>query len=147
MSAARHAMRQGTVATTAWLALAAGCDRPGSAPQPDAARNPASASVVAAASAVAVAVAPAVASSAPTNDQSTSTGALPPDVLAFKIQRDSCDHFRGEDGYNAERREFLARALARSCTGTDQALALLRQRYSANAAVMTALKDYEDRIE
>ena len=137
-------MRQGTVATTAWLALAAGCDRPGSAPQPDAARNPASASVVA--SAVAV-VAPAPASSAPTNDQSTSTGALPPDVLAFKIQRDSCDYFRGEDGYNAERREFLARALARSCTGTDQALALLRQRYSANAAVMTALKDYEDRIE
>ena len=139
MSAARHAMRQGTVATAAWLALAAGCDRPGSAPQPDAARNPASASVVAAA--------PAVASSAPINDQSPSTGALPADVLAFKIQRDSCDHFRGEDGYNAERREFLARALARSCTGTDQALALLRQRYSANAAVMTALKDYEDRIE
>ena len=132
-------MRQGTVATAAWLALAAGCDRPGSAPQPDAARNPASASVVAAA--------PAVASSTPINDQSTSTGALPPEVLAFKIQRDSCDHFRGEDGYNAERREFLARALARSCTGTDQALALLRQRYSAIAAVMTALKDYEDRIE
>lgn len=137
MSAARHAMRQGTVATAAWLALAAGCDRPGSAPQPDAARNPASA----------VAVAPAVASSTPINDQSTSTGALPPDVLAFKIQRESCDHFRGEDGYNAERREFLARALARSCTGTDRALALLRQRYSTNAAVMTALKDYEDRIE
>ena len=132
-------MRQGTVATAAWLALAAGCDRPGSAPQPDAARNPASASVVAAASAVA--------SSAPINDQSPSTGALPADVLAFKIQRDSCDHFRGEDGYNAERREFLARALARSCTGTDQALALLRKRYSAIAAVMTALKDYEDRIE
>ena len=137
MSAARHAMRQGTVATAAWLALAAGCDRPGSAPQPDAARNPASA----------VAVAPAVASSTPINDQSPSTGALPPDVLAFKIQRESCDHFRGEDGYNAERREFLARALARSCTGTDRALALLRQRYSTNAAVMTALKDYEDRIE
>ena len=138
-------MRQGTVATAAWLALAAGCDRPGSAPQPDAARNPASASVVAAASAVAVA--PAVASSTPINDQSTPTGALPAEVLAFKIQRDSCDHFRGEDGYNAERREFLARALARSCTGTDRALALLRQRYSTNAAVMTALKDYEDRIE
>ena len=138
-------MRHGTVATAAWLALAAGCDRPGSAPQPDAAPSPASASasVVAAASAVT----PAVVSSAPIHEQSTSTGALPPDVLAFKIQRVSCDHFRGEDGYNAERREFLARALARSCTGTDQALAQLRQRYSANAAVLTALKDYEDRIE
>ena len=135
MSAALHAMRHWTVATAAWLALAAGCDRPGSAPKPDAARSPASASAVA------------VASSAPINGQAASTGALPPDVLAFKIQRDSCDYFRGEDGYNAERREFLARALARSCTGTDQALALLRQRFSANAAVVTALKDYEDRIE
>ncbi len=138
-------MRHRTVATVAWLALAAGCDRPGSAPQPDAARSTASASAVAVAAASAVT--PAVASSAPISDPSTSTGALPPDALAFKIQRDSCDHFRGEDAYNAERREFLARALARSCTGTDQALALLRQRYTANSAVMTALKDYEDRIE
>ena len=142
-------MRHWSVATAAWLALAAGCDRPGSAPQPDAARSPASASasVVASVLAAASAVAPAVVSSAPLNDQSTSTGALPPDVLAFKIQRDSCDHFRGEEGYNAERREFLAKALARSCTGTDRALAQLRQRFSANAAVMAVLKDYEDRIE
>ena len=139
MSAALHAMRHWSVATAAWLALAAGCDRPGSAPKPDAARSPAVASAAASASAEA--------SSAPINGQAALTGALPPDVLTFKIQRDSCDHFRGEDGYNAERREFLAKALARSCTGTDQALALLRQRFSTNAAVMTALKDYEDRIE
>ena len=137
----------------AWLALAAGCDRPGSAPEPDTSRSPASAPTSASASAsasaiaVAVAVAVAAAPSAPVKALAASTEALPPEVLTFKIQRDSCDHFRGEEGYNAERRDFLAKALARSCTGTDQALAQLRQRFSANAAVMTVLKDYEDRIE
>ena len=131
-------MRRWTVATVAWLALAAGCDRPGSAPPPDPARSPAS---------VAVAVAVAVAPSAPANGQAASSDPLPPEVLAFKNQRDSCDHFRGEEGYNAERRDFLAKALARSCAGTDRALADLRQRFTANAAVMAALKDYEDRIE
>ena len=99
------------------------------------------------ASASAAAIAVAAAPSAPAKAQAASTDALPPEVLTFKIQRDSCDHFRGEEGYNAERRDFLAKALARSCTGTDQALAQLRQRFSANAAVMTVLKDYEDRIE
>ena len=135
----------------AWLALAAGCDRPGSAPEPDTSHSPASAPTSAptsaSASAIAVAVAVAAAPSAPVKAQAASTDALPPEVLTFKIQRDSCDHFRGEEGYNAERRDFLAKALARSCTGTDQALAQLRQRFSANAAVMTVLKDYEDRIE
>ena len=142
-------MRHWTVAMVAWLALAAGCDRPGSAPEPDTSRSPASAptSASASASAIAVAVAVAAAPSAPVKAQAASTEALPPEVLTFRIQRDSCDHFRGEEGYNAERRDFLAKALARSCTGTDQALAQLRQRFSANAAVMTVLKDYEDRIE
>ena len=138
-------MRHWTVAMVAWLALAAGCDRPRSAPEPDTSRSPASTSASASATAVAVAVA--AAPSAPVPAQAASTEALPPEVLTFKIQRDSCDHFRGEEGYNAERRDFLAKALARSCTGTDQALAQLRQRFSANAAVMTVLKDYEDRIE
>ena len=72
---------------------------------------------------------------------------LPPEVLAFKRKRDDCDHFRGEEGYDAERRAFLAAALARSCTGTDQALAALRQQHAANPAVIAQLKAYEDRIE
>ena len=72
---------------------------------------------------------------------------LPPEVLAFKRKRDDCDHFRGEEGYDAERRAFLTKALARSCTGTDQALAALRQQHAANPAVIAALQGYEDRIE
>ena len=38
-------------------------------------------------------------------------------------------------------------ALARSCAGTDKALAALRQRYQAQPARLDALKAYEDRIE
>lgn len=73
--------------------------------------------------------------------------ALPAEVLAFIAQRESCDHFRGEEGYDAERRAFLAKALAKTCTGTDRALAALRERFAAQPAVLAALKDFEVRIE
>ena len=73
--------------------------------------------------------------------------ALPAEVLAFKAQREACDHFRGEEGYDAERRAFLAQALAKTCTGTDRALAALRERFAAQPAVLAALKDFEVRIE
>ena len=78
---------------------------------------------------------------------SATAAALPAEVLAFIAQRESCDHFRGEEGYDAERRAFLAKALAKTCTGTDRALAALRERFAAQPAVLAALKDFEDRIE
>ena len=78
---------------------------------------------------------------------SSPAASLPPEVLAFKLKRDDCDHFRGEDATDAERRKFLAAALALSCTGTDQALAGLRQRHAGDAAAIAALKDYDDKIE
>ena len=73
--------------------------------------------------------------------------ALPAEVQAFIAQRESCDHFRGEEGYDAERRAFLAKALDKTCTGTDRALAALRERFAAQPAVLAALKDFEVRIE
>ncbi|MCC2976434.1 hypothetical protein LK533_07075 [Sphingomonas sp. PL-96] len=76
------------------------------------------------------------------------TGAkLPADVVAFRERRDECDHFRGEDPYDAERAAFLSEALARTCTGTDAELKALRARYAANAAILAALADYEDEAE
>jgi hypothetical protein len=73
--------------------------------------------------------------------------ALPAAVIAFREQRDQCDHFRGEEAADPQRAAFLAAALARTCTGTDAALAGLRQRYRQDPAALAALKDYEDRIE
>jgi hypothetical protein len=76
-----------------------------------------------------------------------SPGALPQDVAAFVADRDACDHFRGEEPYDAKRAAFLASALERLCTGSDRKLAALRARYAADARILARLADYEDRIE
>ena len=78
-------------------------------------------------------------------DKKTSSG-LPPDVANFMERRDLCDHFRGEDPYNEERRKFLEENLKKYCTGTDKELASLKAKHN-NAAVLKALANYEERIE
>ena len=72
---------------------------------------------------------------------------LPADIVAFRERRDACDHFRGEDAYDAKRAAFLAAEVARTCTGSDRALADLRKHYASDARALAALKDYEDKIE
>jgi hypothetical protein len=91
---------------------------------------------------------PMSAASAPAaSARSVAAAALPQEVLAFRAQRDQCDHFRGEEGYDAQRAAFLAAELARTCTGTDATLAALRERYRQDPSALAALKDYEDTIE
>ncbi|MGV3769389.1 MAG: hypothetical protein ACO1NM_05120 [Sphingobium phenoxybenzoativorans] len=72
---------------------------------------------------------------------------FPPAVTAFMIDRDGCDHFRGEEAYDADRAAFLEENLRQLCTGTDARLAALRGRYAGNPDVIAALAHYEDRIE
>lgn len=72
---------------------------------------------------------------------------LPADVLAFRARRNACDHFRGEEAADAARAAFLEKRLARTCTGTDAALASLKRRYVDRPDVMTVLSHYEERIE
>jgi hypothetical protein len=73
--------------------------------------------------------------------------ALPANVVAFRQQRDTCDHFRGEEASDPKRAAFLNAEMAKYCSGTDQALADLRKRYAGETTVIEALKQYEDRIE
>lgn len=75
------------------------------------------------------------------------TTGLPAGVATFKKHRDLCDHFRGEEPYDAERRAFLEESLKKYCTGTDQELASLRTKYRNNIVVLKVLSDYEDVIE
>ena len=82
----------------------------------------------------------------PSPDAAQAT-AFPQEVTNFMVDRDSCDHFRGEEPYDGERRVFLVESIAELCTGTDAKLAMLRQRYANNPAVMAALRGYEDHIE
>ena len=77
----------------------------------------------------------------------TPTQNLPADVANFKSRRDLCDHFRGEDPYDAERRRFLEENLKKYCTGTDKELSSLKEKYRSNEAVLKVLADYEERIE
>ena len=72
---------------------------------------------------------------------------LPADVVKFTERRDLCDHFRGEDPYDEERRKFLKENVKKYCTGTDKELASLKTKYNNNEAVLKALAEYEVKIE
>ena len=73
--------------------------------------------------------------------------ALPTDVKAFVEKRDGCDHFRGEEPYDEERRRFLDENIKELCSGTDKALAELKNKYKDNANVIKQLSLYEENIE
>lgn len=62
-------------------------------------------------------------------------------------RRDGCDHFRGEDSPDAERRAQIDRELQRLCTGTDADLARLKRIYAGNQTVQRSLDEYEINIE
>ena len=72
---------------------------------------------------------------------------FPDDVTRFIERRDACDHVRGEAPYDAARRTYLEQQALKFCTGTDAALAALKQKYRSDAAVTTKLDEYEAEIE
>lgn len=72
---------------------------------------------------------------------------FPDEVTDFMVARDGCDHFRGEEPYDEERRVFLEDNIRTLCTGSDVKLADLRKRYRKDAEVMSALHEYADKIE
>jgi hypothetical protein len=72
---------------------------------------------------------------------------LPEDLARFIERRDACDHFRGEEGYDAKRREFLEQQTLKLCVGSDKQLAELKKKYADNKAVIRKLNDYEAEIE
>ena len=77
----------------------------------------------------------------------TATATLPADVVAFRTRRDLCDHWQGEEAYDAARAAQIVRGVRKTCTGTDAALKALKAKYRRNAAVVAALAGYEERVE
>jgi len=69
------------------------------------------------------------------------------DVEKFKERRDLCDHFRGEDPYDEQRKKFLEENLKKYCTGTDKELASLKAKYKNNKTLMKVLEKYDEKIE
>ena len=72
---------------------------------------------------------------------------LPLDVAAFVERRDACNHFRGEETYDAERAAFVETQLTELCTGTDKELAQLKEKYAGVSEVLSKLNEYETQIE
>jgi hypothetical protein len=72
---------------------------------------------------------------------------LPNDVTAFRAQRDRCDHFRGEDSDDPERRKFLVAQQQQYCTGTDAQLLKLKRKYGKKRSIRKILNRYDARIE
>jgi hypothetical protein len=83
----------------------------------------------------------------PPSDAAADAPPFPDEVTSFMVDRDGCDHFRGEEPYDTERRAFLQENITELCTGTDARLAQLRRRYADDPDVIAALGNYEDRIE
>ncbi|MEO9467533.1 hypothetical protein [Parasphingorhabdus sp.] len=73
--------------------------------------------------------------------------AIVTEARGFIIQRQGCDHFRGEPGYDDERQKFLNAQTKKLCTGTDEELTRLREKYTNHAATIKALAEFEDCIE
>lgn len=73
---------------------------------------------------------------------------LPSDVQTFVAERENCDHFRGEEPYDAERKREIEAALDRYCRGTDARLEGLKRKYrNGPAAVRALLNGFEYPIE
>jgi hypothetical protein len=79
---------------------------------------------------------------ATTQNTTNAQPALPDDVAKFVERRDRCEHFVGEEGYDAERAAFLTKNIVELCTGSKTQLVGLRQKYKANPLVTTALQKY-----
>lgn len=73
--------------------------------------------------------------------------AQPSDLRKFIEQREACDHWRGESGYDDERQLQINRAVCETCPGTDAQLRRLKLKYARNADAMKALEGFDQEIE
>jgi hypothetical protein len=72
---------------------------------------------------------------------------FPRDVREFLAIRESCDHWRGEEAYDEERKAEIARATCETCQGTDAKLAGLKRKYRTDARIIEKLSEFDPKIE
>ena len=72
---------------------------------------------------------------------------LPPDVQTLINQRAMCEHWRGEEAYDAARRAEITLNACQSCRGTDARLRALKKKYRSDSAEATALGRLEPTVE
>jgi hypothetical protein len=72
---------------------------------------------------------------------------FPRDVTEFLAIRESCDYWRGEEGYDEERKAVIAQATCETCQGTDAKLAGLKRKYRTDARIIEKLSEFDPKIE
>jgi hypothetical protein len=69
----------------------------------------------------------------------------PHDVAAYTDRREGCNHWAGEEGYDAARRAEINKAIADlKCTALGRDEKILRHRYRHNPAVLGQIKKARD---
>lgn len=72
---------------------------------------------------------------------------FPKEIDDFLAERESCDHWRGEAGYDQERQADINWSVCQSCTGTDAKLKALKTKYRSNEKILEKLNELESQIE
>jgi hypothetical protein len=72
---------------------------------------------------------------------------VPKEIVKFIERRESCDRWRGEDGYNKERQANLNRAICQTCTGTDAELKRLKRKFKDRPDLQSKLNNFDPQIE
>lgn len=72
---------------------------------------------------------------------------MPKDVSSLLALRESCDHWRGEYGYDEERQADINWSICQSCPGTDAELAKLKRKYMDQENILVKLNELEPEVE
>lgn len=64
---------------------------------------------------------------------------IPADVVQLSDRIEACDHFSGEDPYDADRAAFLRKQVEATCPGNDATLQRLRAKYAGDVAILKKL--------
>ena len=68
---------------------------------------------------------------------------LPADVQHFIVNHSDCEHWAGEEPYDATRRREIDRGITASCKGLDASAVTLRKRYAKHPRIRAVLRNYE----
>jgi hypothetical protein len=68
---------------------------------------------------------------------------LPADVQHFVVRRQDCEHWLGEEAYDAARGREIQGAVNASCSGADAEAARLRKRHKGDAKVNKTLDAFD----
>ncbi len=69
---------------------------------------------------------------------------LPADVAALKEKYDNCEHFAGEEPYDADRRKQIEEAIEANCRPVKNALPALKAKYKDDARIMALIAPWDE---